>query len=112
MTNEYYHDVMSFMKIGQIDDNVKDLMGQLENAIEWKEWVISTLWRSNTLDKCNALITMLEERKHDIEQNMLMDETTKANEHKNAPVLDEATKILIEEIKEQERREEEMIEVD
>ena len=124
MENGYYHDVTSFMKIGKIDPNVKHIMDQLEEAINWRDWSISTIWRCDSLFKCDALIRMLEERKKDIELNKLMDETIKANEHKNAPVLDEATKILIEEIQKQEEFEksnelvkdeqtsEEMVEVD
>lgn len=104
--NEYYTDVKSFMKIGKIDPNVTKIMKDLENQVSWLEWTISTVWMSNSLEKCEALIEMLNDRKKDIEINKLMDETNKANEHKNMPVLDEATKILIDEIKKQEREEE------
>ncbi len=72
MSNIYYHDVKSFMKIGKIDPNVQLLMTELENAIHWREWVISTIWRCDKIEQCDALIDMLTERKKELELEILM----------------------------------------
>jgi hypothetical protein len=104
--NQYYIDTKSFIRIGKIDENVRKLMGELEEAIPWREWSLTTVWRSNDIEKCEALINMLEDRKKDIELNKMMDETMNLFSHVNAPKLDEIQKVQIAEIQRMEAREE------
>lgn len=103
--NPFYSDATSFMKIGKIDDNVRNLMGELEETIPWREWSLSTIWRCNDVSKCEALIQMLEERKKNIEMNIMMDKAVEENMHKNAPILEEIHKVQIEEIQKIEKAE-------